>query len=166
MTEASLPVATLLLAAARIGLSGVPGCLARRGRGAGQEAATALNLSLPMLALGAACVLLGLLPSAAVPLLQRAVAAWGPALPLPALAALVPFGWVSALGLLLLATVALLGALFARRRSPGAAPVTWDCGYAAPTRPLSRMRALQRGPVQMYLLYALLAAVTLLLVAP
>ena len=32
-------------------------------------------------------------------------------------------------------------------------------------RPLSRMRALQRGPVQMYLLYVLLAVVGVLLVA-
>lgn len=37
---------------------------------------------------------------------------------------------------------------------------------AALDRPLSQMRALQRGPVQMYLLYVLLAVVTLLLVAP
>jgi hydrogenase-4 component B len=182
----------------------------------------------PMIALGAACVLLGLLPGAAVPLLQRAVAAWDPALPVPALHALLPLGWVSAAGLLLLAAVALLGALFARGRSPGDAAPTWDCGYAAPTsrmqyvdasfsetlvglfdwairsrrvppeltgpfpaaaqfrsevpnavldravlpllaavdRRLSHLRALQRGPVHMYLLYVLLAVVTLLLVAP
>jgi hypothetical protein len=159
--------------------------------------------------------------------LQRAVADWDPALSLPPLGALLPFGWISLAGLFLLGSVALAAALFARDRAPRAAALTWDCGYAAPTprmqyvdasfsetlvglfdwavrsrrtppelpgpfppparlrievldavldhavlplaaaldRPLSRMRALQRGPVQMYLLYVLLAVVGLLLVA-
>jgi hypothetical protein len=140
---------------------------------------------------------------------------------------LLPFGWISAAGALLLASIALVAALFARDRTPRTAALTWDCGYAAPTprmqyadasfaetlvalfdwavrsrrdspdlpgpfppparfrievpdavldravlplvdvadRPLSRMRALQRGPVQMYLLYVLLAVVGVLLVA-
>jgi hydrogenase-4 component B len=181
----------------------------------------------PMLALAAGCIGLGILPSAALPLLQRAVADWDPALSLPPLGALLPFGWISLAGLFLLGSVALAAALFARDRAPRAAALTWDCGYAAPTprmqyvdasfsetlvglfdwavrsrrtppelpgpfppparlrievldavldhavlplaaaldRPLSRMRALQRGPVQMYLLYVLLAVVGLLLVA-
>jgi hydrogenase-4 component B len=181
----------------------------------------------PMLVLAAGCVGLGLLPAAALPLLDRAVAAWDPALPLPPLAGLLPFGWISLAGLFLLASAALAAALFARGRAPRSAALTWDCGYAAPTprmqyvdasfsetlvglfdwavrsertppeltgpfppparfrvevpdavldravlplvaaldRPLSRMRVFQRGPVQMYLLYVLLAVVSLLLVA-
>jgi hydrogenase-4 component B len=181
----------------------------------------------PMIALAAGCLGLGLLPGAALPLLQRAVAGWDASLALPPLDALLPFGWISAAGVLLLALVALAAALFARDRAPRAAALTWDCGYAAPTprmqyvdasfaetlvglfdwavrsrrrppelpgpfpppagfrlevpdavldravlplvdaadRPLARMRALQSGPVQMYLLYVLLAVVGVLLVA-
>jgi hydrogenase-4 component B len=182
----------------------------------------------PMAALAVACVLLGLVPQAAVPLLQRAVAAWDPVLgsgsvPLTALASL---GWVSATGLLLMASVACV-TLLGRRRSRQPSVVTWDCGYASPTprmqyveasfsealvrlfdwavrsrrtppellapfpspsafrsevpdavldhvvlplagrasRALSPVRGLQRGPVQMYLLYVLLAVVIVLLVA-
>jgi len=181
----------------------------------------------PMLALAAGCLGLGLLPGAALPVLQRAVASWDPALALPPLAALLPFGWITAANVFLLAAVALAAALFARDRAPRAAALTWDCGYAAPTPRmqyvdasfaetlvglfdwavrsrrtppqlpgpfppatgfrvevpdavldlavlplvdaadplLSRVRALQRGPVQMYLLYVLMAVVGLLLVA-
>jgi len=184
----------------------------------------------PMAALACACALLGLLPSVAVPLLQRAVAAWDPALAIaaPPLSVLAPLGWVSAAGVLLIACVALVAACLGRRRSEPSTAVTWDCGYARPTprmqyvdasfsetlvglfdwavrsrrvapelagpfppasrfesevpdavldrvvlplagatkRSLSQLRALQRGPVQMYLVYLLLTVVILLMVAP
>jgi hydrogenase-4 component B len=182
----------------------------------------------PMAALAAGCVVLGLVPGLAAPLLRSAVSAWDPALgnDAPRLATLAPLGWASAAGWLLIASVALVAALV-RWRPPARAGVTWDCGYASPTprmqyvdasfsetlvglfhwavrsrrappalpgpfpppsrfssevpdavldrvvlpllgaadRGLSRVRVLQRGPVQMYLLYVLLAVVVLLLVA-
>jgi hypothetical protein len=182
----------------------------------------------PMVALAAACVVLGLLPGVAAPLLQSAVSAWDPALGngAPGLSTLAPLGFVSGAGWLLVASVALV-AVLVRWRPPARAGVTWDCGYAGPTprmqyvdasfsealvglfdwavrsrrsppelhgpfpaasrfssqvpdavldravlpllratdRGLARARVLQRGPVQMYLLYVLLAVVVLLLVA-
>lgn len=181
----------------------------------------------PMGLLAAGCLGLGLLPAAALPLLDRAVAAWAAAPGLPSLAVHLPLGWVSLAGLSLLAAAALGAACFGRTRAPRAPALTWDCGYAVPTprmqyvsgsfsetlvglfdwalrsertpiernglfpsrarfrivvpdavldraifpllaaldRPFSRLRALQRGPVQMYLLYVLLAVVSLLVVA-
>ena len=180
----------------------------------------------PMLTLATGCVLLGLVPGVALPLLHGAIAAWDPALgdAAPPLPELVPLAWISAAGLLLIVSVALVSAVFLRRPSQRATGVTWDCGYAAPTarmqyvdssfsetlvglfdwalrsrrtppelagpfprldsfqsevpdavldrvalpllgaadRGLSRMRVLQRGPVQMYLLYVLLVVVILL----
>jgi hydrogenase-4 component B len=181
----------------------------------------------PMLALALACLLLGLLPGAAAPLLRAAVAAWDPALgpAAPPLGELAPLGWVSAAGAALIAGVALAAAVFGRRRH--ASGLTWDCGYARPTprmqyvdasfsellvdlfdwavrsrrtppalvgafppgsdfrsevpdavldrallpllgradRGLSKLRVLQRGPVHTYLLYVVLALVSVLLVA-
>ena len=175
-----------------------------------------------------AAPLLGLFPSVAVPLLEGAIAAWDPAAVAAGapLASLAPFGWVSAGGVLLLASVGLVAAAVGRCAASAADAVTWDCGYARPTprmqytgssfsetlvglfdwavrsrrappalrgpfpgaarfesevpdavldglvlplagaadRGLARMRVFQRGPVQMYLLYVLLAVVTLLVV--
>jgi hydrogenase-4 component B len=183
----------------------------------------------PMLALAMACLAVGLVPGAALPLLQRAVAAWDPApgAAAAALPALVPFAEVSAAAVFLLVTVAGGAALLAWRRSGQPSTVTWDCGYASPMprmqytgasfsewlvhlfdwavrsrrsppelsgpfppparfrsevpdavldlavlplsgalkRWLAPVRALQRGPVQMYLLYVLLAVVLGLLAA-
>jgi hydrogenase-4 component B len=183
----------------------------------------------PMAALALGCLLLGLLPGAAVPLLQRAVAVWDPAAgaAAPRLAALAPFGRVSAAGIALAAALGLGAAALRRRPSRRPPALTWDCGYARPTprmqyvgasfsetlvglfdwavrsrrtppalggpfpgaarfesdvpdavldgvvlplagagdRALARVRVLQRGPVQMYLLYVLLAVVVLLVVA-
>ena len=89
----------------------------------------------PMVALAGGCVLLGLVPSAALPLLERAVAAWDPeiAAGTPSLAQLVPFGWISAMGLLGIASVAGVATLLAWRRPEQSAAGTWDCGYARPT---------------------------------
>ena len=93
----------------------------------------------PMVALAGGCILLGLFPSAAVPVLQRAVVAWDPALggAVPPLSALAPLGWVSAVGLLLVVSVTAGAAWFGRRRPEQAVAGTWDCGYASPT---SRMQ--------------------------
>ena len=89
----------------------------------------------PMVTLAAACVLLGLFPSLALPVLQRAVAAWDPALgdSAPPLAELAPLVWVSALGVALVVSVAVGAVLVSRRRSEQVAVGTWDCGYASPT---------------------------------
>jgi hydrogenase-4 component B len=183
----------------------------------------------PMIALALACLMLGLLPIIAVPLLRAAVAVWDPGLgaAAPPLGDLAPFGWVSATGLLLIACVALVAALFGRRQREQTRVLTWDCAYASPTprmqyvdgsfsemlvglfdwavrsrrsppevaglfprnsrfrseapdpvldrvvlpllgaadRGLSRVRVLQRGPVHTYLLYVVLAVVSVLLVA-
>lgn len=183
----------------------------------------------PMVVLAIGCLVLGLHPGVAVPVLRAAVAAWDPVLgqAAPPLGALAPLGWVSAAGLLLIVLVGLVALLLRRRLSAHAAVVTWDCGYASPTsrmqyvdgsfsetlvglfdwavrsrrrppdlpgpfpppshfsldvpepaldrvilplvevadRGLARLRALQPGPVQMYLVYVVLALVVLLLVA-
>jgi hydrogenase-4 component B len=183
----------------------------------------------PMAALALACLVLGLLPGVAVPLLRATVAAWDPALgqAAPPLGELAPLGWVTAAGVLLIVSVGLVAAVFGRRRPRHASALTWDCGYAAPTprmqyvdasfseilvelfdwavrsrrsppelvglfparssfrsevpdavldravlpllgvadRSLSRLRVLQRGPVHTYLLYVVLAVVSVLLVA-
>jgi hydrogenase-4 component B len=183
----------------------------------------------PMTALAITCLVLGVFPSLAVPLLRSAVVAWDPVLgpAAPPLAALAPLDWVSAAGLALIASAALVAAIFRRRLSARASLPTWDCGYVSPTprmqyvaasfsetlvglfdwavrsrrgepdltgpfplpsrfsseipdatldrivlplagtaeRGLARVRVLQRGPVQMYLVYVLLAVVAMLLVA-
>ncbi len=88
----------------------------------------------PMVALAAACVVLGLAPMVVLPPLERAAAAWAGS-PLPAVADLAPLVWISGLGLGLVALAA-LAALAARvplRRDRVAATGTWDCGYAQPT---------------------------------
>ena len=92
------------------------------------------SMRLPMLALAALCLGIGLAPILVAPLLDRTIAAWLPAAPLlhPPLASLVPLrelGLMSAL-LVPLASLALL--LLARRARSASAP-TWDCGYALPT---------------------------------
>jgi hydrogenase-4 component B len=90
----------------------------------------------PMAVLAAACALLGLVPSLVAPALDRVTSAWlGGAGAAPPLATLVPFGWVSGLGLALVATIGLLLVAVrpawrrARAERPGVA--TWNCGYAA-----------------------------------
>ena len=102
--------------------------------GAAHEAPTAMLA--PMAALAAACALLGVAPALVAPALERATAVWtGRPLEGQPLAALVPFGWVSAGALALAAAVALLLAALrplcrrARARQPELP--TWDCGYAA-----------------------------------
>jgi hydrogenase-4 component B len=93
------------------------------------------SMTLPMAALAAGCLALGLFPGPLAPLLDRAVASWvGASLAPPPLGALAPLGRVTLLGLLLVG-VAGAGALaLARvtRRGRAAERPTWDCGYAEP----------------------------------
>jgi hydrogenase-4 component B len=95
----------------------------------------------PMAVLAGCCVFLGVLPLAAAPALDRAIATWtnNPAAPLPAINALVPLGWLSLTGLLLIPAVVwgtwrLLQVL---RAGAFHTVGTWDCGY---TRPTTRMQ--------------------------
>jgi hydrogenase-4 component B len=92
---------------------------------------------LPMAILAAACFIIGLVPAILVPVLDHAVAAWAPD-PLasrPPLAILVPFGWISVAGVLLLGLTGSGFWLLWRRLQQGAFKTvgTWDCGYAAPS---------------------------------
>jgi hydrogenase-4 component B len=86
----------------------------------------------PMLALGAACVAIGLAPVLFYGPVARAASAWNPAYtPAPAPAPLLALGlWHLALAGIAMAAAA---ALWARVRRNGLRrAVTWDCGYAAP----------------------------------
>lgn len=97
----------------------------------------------PMGALAAACVGIGLGPRLISPVLDRALGAFGASASTPRLHALAPLGLLTPIGLGLLALIAVGWALFARdaardrraaRGSVAPPPVpTWDCGYAAPT---------------------------------
>jgi hydrogenase-4 component B len=91
----------------------------------------------PMVVLGGCCAVIGLAPLLVVPLLESGVLAAAPELAggMPALATLVPLGWVSATAVTLCGLLLLVGALLARdiRRGGAARAGTWDCGYAAPT---------------------------------
>jgi hydrogenase-4 component B len=91
------------------------------------------RMRLPMLALGSACVAIGLAPILFWPALATAAAAWQPALAnaLPP-APLVTLGAFQ----LALAALAILAAIFLWRRvqrNGVSRAGTWDCGYAAPT---------------------------------
>ena len=88
----------------------------------------------PMGLLALACAVIGLAPACVAPVLDRAVAAWTPSAGMP-LATLVPLGWISAMGLTLLAMIGGLGLLLWRRvpRQACVPGCTWDCGYAQPT---------------------------------
>jgi hydrogenase-4 component B len=89
-----------------------------------------------MAALAAACVAIGLAPQLAVPLLERAVHGSDPALAAaaPRLAEAAPFQAISLAAVTLLAALAALSAWALRRRlRPAQRPLTWDCGYAAPS---------------------------------
>lgn len=93
----------------------------------------------PLGVLAVLCALVGLLPWAIGPLLDRAVSAWaGELADTGPLTVLAPLGWVSLVGGLLvvgLLTGALLVVRNLRKRAVPAngTPIgTWDCGYVAP----------------------------------
>jgi len=99
-------------------------------------------MTLPMGILAAACVGIGLAPSAAAPLLDAVSRAWAPG-STGSLAAAAPLTTVSYAGAGTLVLAALAAALGFRRLAPkgsarGAALApsdlgTWDCGYARPS---------------------------------
>jgi hydrogenase-4 component B len=93
------------------------------------------SMRLPLLALAAGCVAIGLAPALVLPLLDRAVAAWTPAAPAlhPPLALHFPLGAVGVLQPLLAVLAAGAGLALLRRAPRAASAPTWDCGYAAPT---------------------------------
>jgi hydrogenase-4 component B len=91
----------------------------------------------PMGVLVACCFLVGLAPLLVAPVLGMSVSAWVPGLGDAGgrLAALAPLGWITLMGLLLIATLLLGGAVLGLRLRHGTAAgvETWGCGYAAPT---------------------------------
>lgn len=94
-----------------------------------------LAMRLPMAALAACCILIGLAPVLAVPALDSAAACWysESGAQIPSLNALAPLGAISLLAIAFLACVAGLAVFFTHRAgSPRQVP-TWDCGYARPT---------------------------------
>jgi hydrogenase-4 component B len=91
----------------------------------------------PMGVLVACCFFIGLAPTVIAPIFGKAVAAWAPELGDvgPRLATLAPLGWISLMGLLLLAALVLTSGVLwlqLRGRVVAAGP-TWGCGYVAPT---------------------------------
>lgn len=91
---------------------------------------------LPMAALAAGCLAIGIAPLLVAPALDGAVAAWAPewAGGRPPLRHLAPLGSVTTAAVAILAALGVLGALLgmSTRRAVGGTVGTWDCGYAAP----------------------------------
>jgi hydrogenase-4 component B len=91
----------------------------------------------PMFVLAGCCCFIGLAPGLIAPLLAQGVSAWAPELGNvgPKLATLAPLGWITGMGLALLAALALMSSLLwfrLRSRAMDTGP-TWGCGYAATT---------------------------------
>ena len=91
----------------------------------------------PMAVLVACCFLIGLAPLLAAPIIGKGVSAWAPGLKDagPRLVALAPLGWITVMGLGLLAALLMVGAILwlRLRHSVVEKGATWGCGYAAPT---------------------------------
>jgi hydrogenase-4 component B len=91
----------------------------------------------PMAVLVACCFLIGLAPRLLAPLIGRGVSAWAPGLTDAGarLVTLAPLGWITIMGLGLIAILLATGAgLWLRlRNSVVAKGATWGCGYIAPT---------------------------------
>ncbi len=89
----------------------------------------------PMLVLAGCCILIGVAPIAAAPMLDRMAAAWGGnAIGELTIAAAAPFTAISIIaGIVVALVLAGTGFLLMRgiRRAPSG--LTWDCGYAAPS---------------------------------
>lgn len=109
-----------------------------------------LSMIGPMGVLAACCFLIGLAPALVAPMLAQGVSAWAPELKNvePGLVALAPLGWISGMGLVLVAGLALTGGLLWLRLHGNlvATGPTWGCGYAAPT---SRMQYTSSSFAQM-----------------
>ena len=107
-----------------------------RSSGAAGAHEAAAGLLVPMLALAAACILLGILPGAAV---RSALAVGASVVPGPVpmvesgvLTAVSSIGWLSAAVVALLALGSAAWSAL-RRRRPLAEAETWGCGYALPS---------------------------------
>ncbi|HEY8153290.1 MAG TPA: proton-conducting transporter membrane subunit [Myxococcota bacterium] len=131
----ALAIMGALALAAFVKITGIAFGGAPRSPAAAQAHDPDRGMLAPMVALALACLVLGLLPGVATPLLHAAILAWDPALgpTAPPLGELAPLGWVSVAGVSLIAGVALVAVLFARRRPRHASVLTWDCGYVSPT---------------------------------
>jgi hydrogenase-4 component B len=88
----------------------------------------------PMFVLVACCMFIGLLPALVAPLLERGVRVWAPPTNLEndSLVALASLAWISVLGWILTALLAVTGAVLWLRLRAGdvARSGTWGCGYA------------------------------------
>src|SRR5205823_8539429 len=86
----------------------------------------------PMAVLAACCFLIGLAPAALAPILAGGVAAWAPDLGNagPQLASLAPLEWITVMGVVLIAGIALAGAALRVQLHHGAVrrDGTWGCG--------------------------------------
>lgn len=80
------------------------------------------------------CLLIGVWPGLAVPLLSQAVTAWGVTPPADCWSVLAPVGWITISALALIGLVAFF-ALWQQRLTAegGKRPPTWGCGYAWPS---------------------------------
>ncbi len=96
-----------------------------------------LSMLAPMGILVISCFSIGLAPRLIVPILAQAVSAWAPSVTDAGgrLGTLAPLGWISVMGLLLIASVSLIGALLRLRLQANvvAEGTTWGCGYVKPT---------------------------------
>jgi hydrogenase-4 component B len=93
------------------------------------------SMLLAMGVLVACCLLIGLGPVLAIPVLKKGVSAWAPDLIGEAFYAetLAPLRWVSSLSPALLAALMVAGGLLSLRRRAVTYGTTWGCGYVAPT---------------------------------
>jgi hydrogenase-4 component B len=91
----------------------------------------------PMGVLVACCSFIGLASPTLAPIFERAVSSWAPefAGKGPGLATLAPLGWISIMGMVLVAALVLASAVLwlQLRRSVVETGPTWGCGYVDPT---------------------------------
>jgi hydrogenase-4 component B len=91
----------------------------------------------PMAVLAGCCFLIGLAPLVVAPVLERGAFVWAPefAREAPRLAALAPLGWISLMGVSLVAGLSLAGAALGLVLRKGGIERygTWGCGYLAAT---------------------------------
>jgi hydrogenase-4 component B len=84
----------------------------------------------------ACCFLIGLAPQLVAPVLGMGIAAWSPNLTEAGtrLTALAPLGWISLMGFVLIASLALGGVFLWMRLRANTVEygATWGCGYLAP----------------------------------
>lgn len=92
-----------------------------------------ISMRFPMAVLGACCVVIGLGPRLVAPALDGAVESWA-VRPTYSLASVAPLSALSVGGGVLTLAIG-AGLAWARRtRASASETVTWDCGYAAPSR--------------------------------